>query len=96
METIKKISSNELTPKLDLKFISRNLTNRQKEILKLLQNQGVLIIDSNRNVFVTCGNEAKKVTPYIFYNLVNNNLVYHQTEWPFNYVLSPVGKTIKI
>lgn len=95
MEIVEKIPVKE-PEMLDLKFIVRGLTNRQKEVLKLLQNKEVLIIDNRRNVFVTSGNETKKVTPHLFYNLVNKNLVYHQTEWPFNYVLSPVGKIIEI
>jgi len=96
MNVSKKISAKELDPTLDLKSISISLTNRQKEVLKLLQKKEVLIIDSRSKVFVTCGREAKKVTPHLFYNLVNKNLVYHQTEWPYNYVLSPIGKIIKI
>ena len=80
---------------LDLKFISRKLSTKQKEIIKLLQNKEVLITNE-KGIIITCGNETKKVTLHAFYNLVNKGLIFHQTKWPFNYILSRTGETIKI
>ena len=80
---------------LDAQSISRSLTNRQKEVIRLLQNKEFLITNK-KGVFVTCGNEIKKITMHSFYNIVNKGLVCHQTEWPFNYVLSDTGKIIKV
>lgn len=100
METFKNISTkNAKRPKasLDIKSISNGLTNRQKEVVKLLQNKEVLLTDNKNKVFVTCGNgNTKKVTPHLFYNLVNKGIVHHQNEWPYNYVLSETGKIIKV
>lgn len=84
----------ESTSLFDLKNISKRLTNKEREVIKLLQNKEV-IITNKKKVLVTCGNDTKKVSMPVFYNLVNKGLVYHQTEWPFSYVLSSAGKIIK-
>lgn len=79
----------------DLQFISRSLNSRQKEVIKLLQNKEVLITDE-RGILVTCGDDTKKITLHPFYNLVNEGLVFRQTKWPHNYILSTTGKRIKV
>ncbi len=96
MKITEPTSAAEKKVSLDLKSISKSLTNRQKEVIKLLQNKEVLITDDKKKVFVTCGNDARKVTLHSFYNLVNSGLVLHQTEWPFNYVLSNTGEIINV
>lgn len=75
--------------------ISKKLTGRQKEVLKLLQRKEVIIVNKKK-VFVTKGNDTKKITPHSFYNLVNRGLIFHENKSPNNYVLSTTGKIIRV
>lgn len=93
MKDYKKIPAKKIIPKSD---ICRKLTGKQREVIKLLQKNGTLMVDNNRKLFIKCGDDAKKVTYHSFYNLVNKGFVYHQTEWPYSYVLSETGTKIKV
>jgi len=95
MITAKKrsVKDSEVTP--DLKPIIKSLSQKQKEIIKLLQKNEA-IITNKKTIFVTCGREMKKVTLPSFYNLVNRGLVLQQTEYPFRYVLTRTGEIIEV
>jgi hypothetical protein len=95
MKKIRNVSAQRSEMRSNLQSISRSLSNRQKEVIKLLQNKEVLITDE-RGILITCGDDIKKITLHPFYNLVNKGLVFRQTESPFNYVLSTTGKRIKV
>ncbi len=95
MKKIGNLSAKKTEIKSDMQFISKRLTNRQKEIIRLLQNKEILMVDE-RGILVTCGKETKKITPHPFYNIVNRGLVFRQTEWPYSYILSVTGAAIKV
>jgi len=82
---------------LELKIISKSLTNKQKEVIRLLQNKENFITNNHKgNIFVTCGNNTRKVAPHTFYSLITKGLVISQTESPFSYVLTAIGEIIEV
>ena len=95
MKKIRNDSAKKLLKRKYVQSIGKDLTDRQKEVIKLLQKKEVLITNET-GIAVTCGNNVKRVTTHPFYNLVNQGLVHRQTEWPHNYVLSTIGERIKV
>lgn len=93
-QKIKKLSRNEF--ELDQQSNSIRLSKYQREIIQLLRNKEAIITDEKRNFIVTCGSNTKRVSIPTLYQLVTKGLVHRQTEWPINYILSPIGKRIKV
>lgn len=72
-----------------------HLTRLQKDVIILLNQGWELITDSEvKGAQVCCSsNNGFHIDNGVFFRLVNKGFIYQQSEWPFNYVLTP--KAIK-
>jgi len=73
------------------------LTPRQKKVIKDLQNGYVLITDnSTTGAWVGNHKEEYRINNRLFYNLMDLGLIIQQYKLPFDYILTPEGKTIQL
>lgn len=72
-----------------------SLTKTQKEIVKLLQNKGVILSDE-KSISIAQGNKLRNIPVPTFVSLIDNGIIFRRNESPFNYLLSSFGKTVRV
>lgn len=72
-----------------------SLTKTQKEIVKLLQNKGVILSDEKR-ILIAQGNKLRNIAVPTFVSLIDNGIILRRNKSPFNYLLSSFGKTVRV
>lgn len=78
-------------------MVKIKLTPKQKEVVKRLQNGYVLITDcDNIGAWVGSTKDQFYIGGRVFWNLVHKGIIYQELGYPFNYVLTQLGKTIQL
>lgn len=74
-----------------------NLTPKQKKVIKDLQNGGMLLTDrSYYGAYVYSPENKDYRINVVFYFLIDNGIIYQQLSYPFDYVLTKLGHSIKL
>ncbi len=86
------------TPRTEKKI---KLSKLQKKVVKDLQGTYVLVTDQTvKGAWVSqstkYGGDQYHIHNGVFWNLVTKGMIFQSYSWPFNYVLTEEGKTIKI
>ncbi len=79
--------------------IMTKLTLRQRQVVKAVQNGAMLITHQDcPGAVISGGNEIEdwEIGSQVFWNLVNKGFVVQMNVWPFNYILTNDGETIKL
>jgi hypothetical protein len=73
------------------------LTPVQNKVIWCLQNGWILITDSGMKgaIVGATTKDQFKINNRVFWNLVDKGMIYQSLEWPFHYVLTKEGKSIK-
>jgi hypothetical protein len=72
------------------------LSQKQKQVIKDLQNDFVLITSNEVNgAWVGNSKGQYHINNRVFYNLLDKGLINQELQYPFNYVLTTLGKIIQ-
>jgi hypothetical protein len=75
--------------------VTNSLTKTQKEIVKLLQNKGVILSDK-KSISIAQGNKLRNIAVPTFVSLIDNGIILRRNKSPFNYLLSSLGKMVRV
>jgi hypothetical protein len=72
------------------------LSAKQNAVIWCLQNGWMLITSSEMKGAICCTDKLEfRISHTIFWNLHDKGLIQQQLQWPFDYKITELGKSIK-